>query len=117
MDSFGGRLPPSELHFDHVTGADGVTRLTVTGEIDATTGEKFNQALVDALSAPGVRRVVLDLAGLRFIDSNGVALLMKAQRTADERGLMFGLVNAADTIRHVLQMLGVYEILADHPGA
>lgn len=115
MDTFAGQLPPSELGFDRVTGA-GVTRVTVTGEIDATNGDRFHQTLMDALNESGLRRLVLDLGPLRFMDSNAVAVLMKAQRASDERGVSFGITNTSDPIRHVLQMLGVYDVLADAQG-
>ena len=45
-----------------------------------------------------------------------MAVLVKARRTADEHGIAFGLVNARGVVRSVLEMLGVYEMLAAERG-
>ena len=60
---------------------------------------------------PAVTSLTMDAAHLDFIDSNGVTVLVKAHRAADERGISFGIVNAQDPIRGLLEMLGVYEML------
>jgi anti-sigma B factor antagonist len=115
METFDDRIPPPELRFDRTTRDNGVTCLTVTGEIDMTTGDCFRQTLLAVLGEPGVRRLLLDVAPLRFMDSNGVGVLVKAQRSAEERGVDFGIVNAQGAIRSVLEMLGVYDMLATEP--
>jgi anti-anti-sigma factor len=112
MDTFSGPLQPAELRFDRVAHTDGVTCLAVTGEIDMTTGDRFRHTLVEALHEPGVSRLLLDFAPLRFMDSNAVAVLVKTQRNAEEQGISFGIVNTRGVVRSVLEMLGVYEMLA-----
>lgn len=114
MESFEGRAQP-QLRFDRTALQDGVVRLAVAGEVDMTTGDCFQQTLLAVLAEPGVRRLVLDVGGLRFVDSNGVGVLVKVQRAADERDIGFGIVNATGPVRGVLEMLGVYEMLAAHP--
>jgi anti-sigma B factor antagonist len=112
MEAFDGRSQP-QLRFDRTT-RDGTVCLTVTGEIDMTTGDIFRQTLLAVLGEPGVRRLLLDVGPLRFMDSNGVGVLVKTQRSAEERDIGFGIVNARGPIRGVLEMLGVYEMLAAH---
>jgi anti-sigma B factor antagonist len=114
METFEG-LPQPQLRFDRTAALDGVVHLAVAGEVDMTTGDCFRQTLLTVLAEPGVRQLVLDVGGLRFVDSNGVGVLVKAQRAADERDVGFGIVNAAGPVRGVLEMLGVYEMLAAHP--
>jgi anti-sigma B factor antagonist len=112
MDTFGVPASRSELRFERLTQTDGAICLAVTGEVDMTTGDLFQQTLVRVLDEPGVARLRLDVAPLRFMDSNGVAVLVQACRTAERRGISFGIVNARGAIRSVLEMLGVYELLA-----
>src|SRR5947199_1426127 len=111
MELFDDRAQP-ELRFDRGTRDDGAVCLAVTGEIDMVTGDVFRQTVLGVLAEPGVQRLLLDVGGLRFMDSNGVGVLVKAQRTAEEKGIGFGIVNAQGTIRGVLEMLGVYDMLA-----
>jgi len=112
MDPIDGSALRPELRFERIGPANGVTCLAVAGEVDMTTGELFERTVTGALYEPGVTRVLLDLAPLRFIDSNGVAVLIKARRAAAGNGIAFGLVNARGVVRSVLEMLGVYEMLA-----
>jgi anti-sigma B factor antagonist len=112
METVGGPSRRQELRFDRSTSSDGVTRLAVAGEIDMNTGDCFRQKIMLVLAEPGVNRLLLDLGPLRFIDSNGVATLVKARRAADAQGIGFGVVNAGGSIRSVLDMLGVYPILS-----
>jgi anti-sigma B factor antagonist len=112
MDLFDDQPLPSQLCFERGTRDDGTACLAVSGEIDMMTGDVFRQTLLAALGEPAVRRLVLDIGALRFMDSNGVGVLVKARRTADERGIGFAIVNARGPVRGVLEMLGVYEMLA-----
>jgi anti-sigma B factor antagonist len=112
MDSFDGALQPAELRLDRSAMGDGVACLSVTGEIDMTTGDRFSNALTQALNEPGVGRLVLDFGALRFMDSNGVNVLITAHRAANRQGITFEIVNAQGAVRHVLEMLEVYELLA-----
>jgi anti-sigma B factor antagonist len=116
MDPYDVAPQRPELRIERAGAVDGVTCLAVAGEVDMTTGEQFERTLIGTLDEPGVTRLLLDVAPLRFIDSNGVAVLVKARRTADAHGIVFGLVNARGVVRSVLEMLGVYEMLAAERG-
>lgn len=111
--------PPSDLRIDRATatGTPGVLCLAVSGEVDMVTGGSFQETLQQALDEPGLRRLLLDCASLRFLDSNGVTILLRTLRAAQERGIAFGIVDAAATIACLLEMLGVAELLtAGEPG-
>ncbi|MFL5516576.1 MAG: STAS domain-containing protein [Gemmatimonadales bacterium] len=112
MNTFGGRVQPGELRFDRVASGDGVAYIALIGEIDMTTGDHLDQALARVLNEPGVSQLMLDLAQLWFMDSNGVSLLVTAQRTAHARGIVLGILNVQDPVRLVLETLGVYSLLA-----
>jgi anti-sigma B factor antagonist len=116
MDPFPGGVKRAELRVERSTREDGVIRLAVAGEIDMTTGDRFNDTLRQALKEPDLGQLLVDIAELQFMDSNAVAVLARTQRTAAERGIAFGIVNARGPVRHVLEMLGVYELLSadDH---
>ena len=53
--------------------------LVVRGEIDLVTAPSLRSAVESALT-DGPRRLILDLAEVSFIDSTGLAVLIKASR-------------------------------------
>lgn len=82
----------------------GGIRLVVTGELDVATAPAFAAALSDALGAGGT--VELDLAGVSFMDSKGLGVLVDAQRTAgDDRPI--GVAEASRTVRKLLKVTGL----------
>jgi anti-anti-sigma factor len=58
---------------------DGWLLLRVHGDLDLGTGGKVREAVREAV-ANGSRRVVVDLAEVRFCDSSGVGVLIGARR-------------------------------------
>ena len=59
--------------------------LVLRGEIDLASVIQVEHALADAVSGERAR-IVIDLAGVEFIDSIGLATLFRAQRHADTNG-------------------------------
>jgi anti-sigma B factor antagonist len=116
MEPPSGSAWSAKLLLDRTDAFDGRICLTVGGDIDMTTSDYFNQTVMRLIGEPAVTNVVLDVAQLGFIDSNGVTVLVKAHRAADERGASFRITNAQEPIRGLLEMLGVYDMLTEaHP--
>lgn len=57
--------------------ADGATLVHLSGELDSSNAERLDQALSATLAA-APERMVFDLSGLRFMDSAGIAVLVRA---------------------------------------
>jgi anti-sigma B factor antagonist len=106
------RLDSRRLELTKSTTMDGGVRLSVSGEIDISTVDQLRSAVMEVLGQPGVSRLLLDFDPLRFLDSSGIAALIGAYRTAEEQGVGFGVLNCHGTVRHVLEITGVYEVLA-----
>ena len=60
--------------------------LTVRGELDPHTAPQLDDTIGELLADGEVNRLVLDLAGLDFIDSSGIRSLIRAQQTLADRG-------------------------------
>jgi anti-anti-sigma factor len=69
---------------------DGASVLRLEGELDIAATEKLKRALKAAWSEP-TRRVIVDLRGLRFMDSAGLGVLLGAdiERRAEATPLAF----------------------------
>jgi anti-anti-sigma factor len=69
-------LQPVPFEVGSRTAAAGVEVLSVRGELDLNTASEFEQMLDEAIASGG--SVVVDLSTCDFIDSTGVALLVRA---------------------------------------
>jgi len=57
---------------------NGWSVVSVSGEIDISTATEFDDTLKAAMASS--QRVVVDLSGVRFMDSTGLGVLMRAQK-------------------------------------
>lgn len=73
-----------------VTGNGEWCRVTAAGELDVATVDRLDEALADALGRSPM--LVLDLAGIAFIDSTGLNALVRARQRAMRSRARFVLV-------------------------
>lgn len=95
----------------HTASRDGSVVVSLTGELDISTSPELSQALESAQSDP-TRAVVVDLAGLQFIDSTGLRVLLGAKRDADRAGAELRVRNPRTEVRRLLEIAGVLELLS-----
>ncbi len=94
-----------------------VCLVRLAGELDAATAA----AVIGFLRDTTVRNpahLVLDLAGVRFLASAGVGIIMAAMRNADGIRGQLHVVGVADNliVSRVLDITGVRPLLDIHPG-
>ncbi len=77
--------------------------ITAEGEVDMHESPRLRKALADSI---GYRpaAVVVDLAGVTFIDSSGVATLVEAMKLAKAAGLELVLSGMNDKVRDVFAL-------------
>ena len=85
-----------------------VRRIVLDGEIDVATAPKAFAAVIAVNPSPG-DVVTLDLGDVDFIDSRGVAMLLKARSYCDGMGCQLTLANASPPVKRVLDVLGLME--------
>ena len=96
---------PGRLAIDRTEDSGSVT-LSVRGEVDLTSVPLLRQELQDAEDAAS-RRIVLDLAGLDFIDSSGLHLLIVAHHRAQSNGHALVLTNVPRQARRLFRLAGI----------
>jgi anti-sigma B factor antagonist len=84
--------------------------LTLVGELDPHTAPLLSDEL-ENLVDEGASTVVLVLAGLGFIDSSGLRVLIAADRDLTERGGTLVLRSPSDTVRRLLEITGLLDHL------
>ncbi|MEU4564287.1 STAS domain-containing protein [Actinoplanes sp. NPDC023936] len=90
----------------------GVTRISVTGEIDMDSADELAAALRAGAERGGTRTLVVDFAGVTFCDSSGIRVLDEAYAMAARRRIALQLVEVQPQVRRVLEIVGMTALLA-----
>lgn len=85
---------------------EGVIVAGVTGEIDVSNAAQLERSIAAELDRE-TAALVIDLAGLEFMDSSGVHMLFGLAQRLAQRGLGFALVIPPESLpRRVLELSG-----------
>ena len=90
--------------------AGGTAVVRVVGEIDISTVDAVNTALSTAVGR-NPDRVVFELSGVEFMDSSGIAALLRARKLAKSIELR----NPSTVVRRLIDMTGLTDILPIEP--
>jgi anti-anti-sigma factor len=88
-------------------GDGGCLRAVVAGEIDFANASSLQTRISQACAERGTHALVLDLAGVEFMDSSGLRAILHLQRElADERGGLV-LLGPTEPVRGILTLTGL----------
>lgn len=93
--------------------ADRVTVLELAGDLDDTTVGHLRTAVLGSI-LDGRANLLLDFAGVTFVDYPSVAALVDLVRQARARGGDLRLCCASVYARRLLNMCGVAKVIAQH---
>ena len=93
-----------------VTACPAHTLVTVAGECDLHTGLQLRDVLTSEVSRR-VRRLILDLSGLAFMDSTGLQVLLSVRNVLIVRGGILALVSPQPVVARVLELTGADQII------
>jgi anti-sigma B factor antagonist len=80
------------------------------GELELATAHRLGAALA-AAADHGAPRVVLDLRRLTFVDSSGIAVIVKFKRHFAVEGIGFGVVRGDDIVQRAFALSHVEALL------
>lgn len=106
-----GLVTEGEQFSTEVTQVDGATVIHVHGEIDMATCEHLRDALEPHLGPQ--QSIVLDLSGVRFMDSSCLNVLVQARGTLTADGGSLILRNPSSIARRILSAAGIQDLLED----
>lgn len=89
------------------------------GEITAANAEvvwRRTEAHVRSLAAAR-REAIIDLAAVRFMDSTGAGLMMRARKLAQREGCRLAFTNAPEEVRNVLRLARLEEFVLEPTAA
>lgn len=85
--------------------------ITLAGEADHHGARAMMLQLEETIAALTPMRLTLDLSGITFMDSSGIALLLRTRRQMDQLGGSLRVVNIPNQARRVLDAAGVGRIV------
>ena len=82
--------------------------LSLTGRLDTTTAPELETVIKENIG--GVTNLVMDFAGLEYLSSAGLRVILSAQKTMNKQGEMV-IRNVNETINEVFEITGFIDIL------
>jgi anti-anti-sigma factor len=104
-------LVPFEVDSEELE--DGIRTFTIRGELDMSTVPDLEQKLEPALADPGVS-IMLDLSDCGFIDSTGIALIVRAWQQLGSGGGRLALCSHNLQVRRLIEITGVESSIPMH---
>lgn len=89
------------------------TRLTLylSGEIDHHTAHSIMREVMDKLEAELPRDCILDMSKVTFMDSSGIAIILKAYKLLNSTGGRLAVANAQSQPQRVLDASGLDRLI------
>ncbi|MBB2947903.1 anti-sigma B factor antagonist [Actinoplanes lutulentus] len=93
---------------------DGTATVSLQGEIDILTVEQLRVILGEAV-ASRPQEIVVDMAGVAFIDSTGLGALISGFQRARDKAIAFRLTRPSVNVRQILVLSGLLEVVQVTP--
>jgi len=92
---------------------DGVSVLTLRGEIDVYTAPRLRQAIIDLVDG-GAPRVVVDMEKVDFLDSTGLGVLVGGLKRVKLKDGSLSIVTTQDKILKIFDITGLNKVFDIH---
>jgi anti-sigma B factor antagonist len=89
--------------------------IDVKGQVDLFSSPKMRAAILEAVNAANVSRVAINMTGVSYMDSSGVASLVEGlqlARTKNRSLVLFGLQQAAREVLELARLDKIFTIRA-----
>lgn len=90
----------------------GAVEVKVSGRLDAYWADHLGAAIEDSVQAGG-HRLRLDMAGVVYMSSAGIRVLLRVRKQLQALGGSFAVVNPSAAVRGVLEMVGLQVLFAE----
>jgi anti-anti-sigma factor len=95
-----------EIKLTTIAGDDLSALAAMTGAIDGNTVPSF-QATLEEIKTKGIRRLVLDMSKIKYVNSTGLGSLVKYADTFKSTGGGMALIKVPAKVKIVIEMLGL----------
>lgn len=98
------------------TSREDVPVLRLAGRLDAAAAPRLKEH-IQAMARAGRTDVVLDMAGVSFIDSSGLGALVASLQVLRAAGGVLALAGLTEKVRMVLELIKLHKVLDIYPDA
>ncbi|HMM74687.1 MAG TPA: STAS domain-containing protein [Gammaproteobacteria bacterium] len=95
-----------------VTTDSGYAIVHLTGDIDLSCSPEARKLILEHLAAG--KHTLVDLSGVTYIDSSGIASLVEGYQTARKKNLQFGLLAVSEPAMSVLELARLDKVFPIH---
>jgi anti-anti-sigma factor len=95
-----------------ISRTDDVALVVLIGSLDSSWSNYFSERL-DEVVRSGAHDVRVDMSGVSYLSSNGIALLVRYHRQMRQIGGRFRVLAHSNEVGHVLKLTGVLNLLMD----
>lgn len=81
------------------------------GRLEFTDHDRLRD-IVGLLDAPGIRRIVIDVSALEFIDSAGLGMLLILQEEAEQKNIKLIVRSPQNDVKRSIDLAKIGEIIA-----
>jgi anti-anti-sigma factor len=99
-----------------ISRSDDVALVVVIGSLDSSWSNYFSERL-DEVVRSGAHEVRVDMSGVTYLSSNGIALLVRYHRQMRQIGGRFRILAHSSEVGQVLKLTGVLNLLKDEEPA
>jgi anti-sigma B factor antagonist len=92
------------------SGSEPYTLVELVGEADVTNSDALREVL-DAEVAKQPRTLIIDLTGLRFMDSSALHVILRANRAMDRQGGVLALAGPRDPVAKMLRLTAADQLI------
>jgi anti-anti-sigma factor len=85
------------------------TRIAVFGDLDHDSAYPLERAVIHVLREQRPAHLELDLAGVPFLDTGGIKVLLRCRADARQLDCRFTLINAQPLVHRILEVVGLLE--------
>jgi stage II sporulation protein AA (anti-sigma F factor antagonist) len=85
------------------------------GELDHHTADKVKGHLEQQLAKGHTKHLVVNLAGMHFMDSSGLGVLIGRYKQIKQLGGQMKVSNVDPAIYRIIEMSGLFKIIQVHP--
>ena len=103
---------PSDVLYVATSYDDGTATIVLVGEFDMSGAAHFWASVGEALEMRPPS-IVVEARGVTFIDSSGIAALIRAHEAANQAGVAFRVREPSPMLRRMAELTGVTHLLPD----
>ena len=90
------------------------TLVELAGEADVTNTDELRRLLDDEVSQQP-HTLIIDLSGLRFMDSSALHVILRANRAMDRQGGVVSLASPRDPVAKMLRLTAADQLIPVYP--